>query len=227
MQRFTDRTDAGNRLAAELRGYRGTPGGIVLALPRGGVVLGAVVARELHLPFDVCLVRKLGVPWQPELAMGALAIGEVVVLDDGLLQKLGIPQLEVEREIALERQELSRRERLYRRGRDPLQVSGRTVFLIDDGIATGATMSAAIAAMRRLGAAKIIVGVGVAPAGTIHRLARQADTVVSVLEPPYLGAVGEWFEDFPSVEDATVLALLHPASAPNPQPAQEAICESR
>ena len=117
MQRFTDRTDAGNRLAAELRGYRGTPGGIVLALPRGGVVLGAVVARELHLPFDVCLVRKLGVPWQPELAMGALAIGEVVVLDDDLLQKLGIPQLEVEREVALERRELSRREQLYRHRR--------------------------------------------------------------------------------------------------------------
>ena len=227
MQRFTDRTDAGNRLAAELRGYRGTPGGIVLALPRGGVVLGAAVARELHLPFDVCLVRKLGVPWQPELAMGALAIGEVVVLDDELLQKLQIPQLEVEHEIALERLELSRRERLYRRGRGPLQLSGRTVFLIDDGIATGATMSAAIAAMRKLGAARIVVGVGVAPTGTIDRLTRQADAVVSVLKPSHLGSVGEWFEQFPSVEDAAVLALLGPAPTPTTQPAQEAICESR
>ena len=207
---------------------RSIAGRIVVVVISGiTVVLGAAVARELHLPFDVCLVRKLGVPWQPELAMGALAIGEVVVLDDELLQKLQIPQLEVEHEIALERLELSRRERLYRRGRGPLQLSGRTVFLIDDGIATGATMSAAIAAMRKLGAAKIIVGVGVAPADTLQRLTREADAVVSVLEPSHLGAVGEWFEDFPSVEDATVLALLGPAPTPTTQPAQEAICESR
>jgi putative phosphoribosyl transferase len=202
MHRFVDRTDAGNRLAAELQACRGLPGG--LALARGGVARGAAVARKLRLPFDVCLVRKLGVPWQPELAMGALAISEVVVLDDDLRQRLGIPQLEVEREIALERRELSGRKQLYRRGRGPLEVSSQTVLLIDDGIATRAAMSAAI-----------------------DRLARQADAVVSVLKPSHLGSVGEWFEQFPSLEDAAVLALPGPAPTPTTQPAQEAICESR
>ncbi len=183
----------------------------MLALPRGGVVLGREVARALDLPLDVCLVRKLGVPWQPELAMGALALGEVVVLDDALLRQLGIPQIEVEREIALERTELLRRDRLYRSGRGPLEVRGRKVILVDDGIATGATMEAAITAMRKLGAAKVIVGVGVSPAGTAERLARAADQVISVMAPQEMGAVGEWYVEFPQVEDAAVLALLRAA----------------
>jgi putative phosphoribosyl transferase len=184
---------------------------LVLALPRGGVVLGREVARALDLPLDVCLVRKLGVPWQPELAMGALAMGEVVILDDALLRQLGIPQIEVEREIALERMELLRRDRLYRSGRGPLEVRGRTVILVDDGIATGATMEAAITAMRKLGAAKVIVGVGVSPADTAERLARAADEVISVKAPQEMGAVGEWYVEFPQVEDAAVLALLRAA----------------
>lgn len=225
MEQVQDRRDAGLQLAEGLRTYRGAPGGLVLGLPRGGVVLAAEVARSLELPLDVCLVRKLGVPWQPELAMGALAVGEVVVLDDELLRALGIPQIEVEREIALERIELLRRERLYRGKRGPLQVSGQTVILVDDGIATGSTMQAAIAAMRKMGAAKIVVGVGVASADTVDRLAREADVVISVLEPREMRAVGEWYNEFPQVEDSEVLALLSALS--NLAKTEETLYESR
>jgi putative phosphoribosyl transferase len=225
MEQFQDRHDAGMQLAEELRAYRGVPGGLVLGLPRGGVVLAAEVARSLELPLDVCLVRKLGVPWQPELAMGALAVGEVVVLDDALLRALGIPQIEVEREIALERMELLRRDRLYRGGRAPLSVSGRTVILVDDGVATGSTLRAAIAAMRRMGAAEVIVGVGVASASTVGQLSREADVVISVLEPREMRAVGEWYNAFPQVEDGEVLALL--AAAADRKTETEAIYESR
>lgn len=225
MERFRNRREAGMKLAEELRTYRGAPGGLVLALPRGGMILAEEVSRALDLPLDVCLVRKLGVPWRPELAMGALAPGEVVVLHDELLRDLRIPQLEVEREIALERIELDRRERLYRRGRGPLRVKGRTVILVDDGVATGATMEAAIATMRKMSAGRIVVGVGVAPASTVKRLAREADLVISVLEPWEMGAVGEWYEEFPQVEDSEVLALLSAAEMRAKE--QETTYESR
>ncbi|MEK0431575.1 MAG: hypothetical protein RL139_1379 [Gemmatimonadota bacterium] len=207
-ERYADRVAAGQALAAALTRYAHRADAIVLGLPRGGVPVAAEVARALGLPLDVLCVRKLGVPWQEELAMGAVAPGGVTVLDRAIIQAGGIPEAAVTRVIAQETRELTRREQAYRAGRPPLDCGGRTVLLVDDGLATGATMRAAIRAVRRDDPAAVIVAVPVAPASTCAALQDEAETCLCLATPAAFAAVGEWYAHFPQVSDAEVVAAL-------------------
>jgi len=209
---FADRKAAGKALAALLESYAGRSDVVVLGLPRGGVPVAAQVAQELAVPLDVVIVRKLGVPANPELAMGAIASGGARYLNDEVLGMARIPPEDVERVEAAERAELERRERLYRGDRPPLRLHGRTVVLVDDGIATGASMRAAARAMRAAGAAWIVVAVPVAPAQAAKRFRGVADEFVCVETPESFYAVGQFYERFEPTADEEVRALL--AQAP-------------
>src|SRR6202040_3476807 len=191
-QRFRNRTDAGRQLAAKLAAYANRPDVLVLALPRGGVPVGFEVARALGAPLDVFLVRKLGVPGYEELAMGAVATGGVRVLNDEIVRGLGISDHEIDAAAARERQELARRERLYRGNRPPPDVRGRTVILVDDGLATGATMYAAIEALRQQNPARIVVAVPTASPETCEEMKTKADGVICAITPEPFHAVGRW-----------------------------------
>jgi erythromycin esterase-like protein/adenine/guanine phosphoribosyltransferase-like PRPP-binding protein len=208
--RFLDRRDAGRQLAAQLTEYAGRSDVIVLALPRGGVPVASEVARRLGAPLDVMLVRKLGVPEHPELAIGAIASGGVRVLSHDLIGNLGIPAEAVERVTARERLELDRRDRLFRGDRQPPILRGRTVILIDDGLATGATMEAAVLALRGSAPGTIVVAVPVGAPDTCERLGRMADRVVCLSMPVPFNAVGDWYNDFSQTTDAEVRRLLTP-----------------
>jgi len=207
-QRFRNRAEAGQRLADALAGYAVEPGLLVLALPRGGVEVGAVVARRLGAPLDVVLVRKLGVPGHEELAMGAIASGGVRVLSEDVVSALGISPGEIAAVAEAEREELERRERAYRGRREPVAVAGRTVILVDDGLATGSTMRAAASALRRQGPRRLVVAVPVAPAETCRRLRAEVDDLVCTLTPEPFYSVGEWYEDFAQTSDEDVRRLL-------------------
>jgi predicted phosphoribosyltransferase len=216
MHRFRDRTEAGRALARSLRHYRAMGRSVVVvALPRGGVPVGAEVARELAVPLDVCVVRKLGVPGQEELAMGAIAPGGVAVINREVVRRLGIPPHVIDQVATIERRELERRERAYADGRGAVPVAGANVILADDGLATGATMRAAVQAMRRAGAASVIVAVPVASADACRRLADEADDVVCLLKPEPFEAIGMWYDEFPQLTDEQVRRhlLRHPAPA--------------
>jgi predicted phosphoribosyltransferase len=215
---FADRREAGRQLAARLRDYAGS-NTIVLALPRGGVPVAYEVARALGAPLDVFIVRKLGVPGHEEFALGAIASGEVVVLNPELANQLGLSRQDIQTIIETERRELDRRERAYREGAPPLNVRGRTVILVDDGLATGATMLAAIAALRKLGPARIVVAVPVASPETCEAMAGAADEVVCAVTPQPFHAVGLWYDNFAQTTDDEVRALLHAARAASAQPA--------
>lgn len=206
--RFEDRHEGGRVLAGALSRYAEQPEVTVLALPRGGVPVAAEVARALGAPLDVFVVRKLGVPGHEELAMGAIASGGVRVLNEDVLATVGIPEREIERVSAQELEALEAQERAYRGGRGPLDARGRTAILVDDGLATGATMRAAIAALRRLGAAAIVVAVPTGPRETCETLAREVDDVVCASTPDPFTAVGLWYRDFAPVSDDEVRALL-------------------
>ena len=206
--RFVDRTEAGQRLAEELAGYAGEPDLIVLALPRGGVPVGAQVARKLNVPLDVFVVRKLGLPGQPELAMGAIATGGVRVLNRSVINSLRIPDEVLNAVTAEEYQELQRRERSYRDDLPPIEVEGKTVIIVDDGIATGSTMLAAIAALRQLNARRIIVATPTIARSTYYDLLKRADEVVTVLMPEQFYGVGQCYEDFSQTTDEEVHELL-------------------
>ena len=208
---YRDRTDAGRRLAAALDAHRGDPDVRVLALPRGGVPVAYEVAAALGAPLDVFVVRKLGVPGHEEYAMGAIASGDVVVLSADVVQRLGIDADAVRRVVEAERRELARRERRYRGDRPPPDVRGRTVILVDDGLATGSTMRAAIAALRQQGPARIVVAVPVAAAETCAELRGEVDDVVCPATPEPFHAVGLWYEDFSQTGDEEVRALLEHA----------------
>ena len=205
---FEDRFEAGRLLAERLSAYRGRPDVIVLALPRGGVPVGYEVARALGAPLDVFLVRKLGVPGHDELAMGAVASGGVLVLNEDLVSGLGIPEDVIEAVAQREEQELSRRERLYRGDRPRNELEGKTVILVDDGLATGASMRAAIAAVCKQRPARIVVGVPVAASDTCDELGRLVDEIVCVAMPEPFYAVGLWYEDFSQTTDDEVRDLL-------------------
>jgi erythromycin esterase-like protein/predicted phosphoribosyltransferase len=211
---FRDRNEAGRELARKLGPYANRPDLIVLALPRGGVPVAYEVARALGAPLDVFLVRKLGVPGYEELAMGAIATGDTIVLNDEVVKALDIPQQVVEAAVAKEKRELARRERLYRGGRPPPDVGGRTVILVDDGLATGATMQAAIAALRRLQPARIVAAVPVASPDVCEQLKKEADDVVCAVTPEPLFSVGYWYEDFSQTTDEEVRDLLARALQP-------------
>ena len=204
---FADRAEAGRLLAQKLaRLVQRNP--LILALPRGGVPVAAVVGEHLSLPFDLLIVRKLGAPGREEYAMGAIAAGGTMVLDHRVVAQLGIDLNDVERVIQQETKELGRREELYRGDRPQADVTGRTVILVDDGIATGSTMSAAIQLLRKRKAGHIVVAAPVAPHDTVRRLHREADEVVVVLEPADFVAVGRWYEDFSQISDAEVRRLM-------------------
>jgi putative phosphoribosyl transferase len=210
--RFRDRHEAGRRLAAALAKYAGREDVLVLALPRGGVPVGYEVARALGVPLDVMQVRKLGVPGHEELAMGAIASGGVRILSEDVVQALGIPERVIATVAAAEEQELGRRERMYREGRPFPEVQGRTLILVDDGLATGSTMRAAAAALRAQGAGRLVAAVPVAPRETCDALRDVVDDVICEVTPEPFLAVGEWYEDFTQTSDEDVQVLLRRAA---------------
>ena len=211
---FQDRADAGRQLAEELLEYGGRDDVIVLALPRGGVPVGFEVAHRLNVPLDVFVVRKLGVPGHEELAMGAIASGGVRVLNEDVLYVIPDAQAIVEMVTATERAELERRERNYRDDRPAPDVKGKIVILVDDGLATGATMRAAAAALRQQGTAKIIIAVPVGAPSTCHEIRNAADDVICLISPGSFIGVGQYYEDFSQTTDEEVRDLLVQAQNP-------------
>ena len=207
-RRFHDRYEAGRRLAGELHAYAGRDDVIVVALPRGGVPVGYEVAHALGLPLEVMQVRKLGVPGHEELAMGAIASGGVRIVSENVVEALGIPERVIATVAAAEVQELERRERVYREGRLFPEMRGRTVILVDDGLATGSTMRAAAAALRSLGAARLVAAVPVAPKESCDAMREVVDEVVCASVPERFQAVGEWYDDFSQISDQEVSELL-------------------
>lgn len=206
---FRDREDAGRRLAALLSARRyASP--IVIALPRGGVPIGLEIARELDAPLDVLLVRKIGAPFQPELGVGALSDGDApqILLDQERLAQFRIDEADLKDTIRAELAEIKRRERLYRRGRPPAEVLGRTVILVDDGIATGSSARAALRSLRRRGAGRLVLTAPVASPDTVAALAAEADEIVCLVQPRDFRAVGQFYEDFRPVSDEEVVDLL-------------------
>jgi predicted phosphoribosyltransferase len=206
--RFRNRSDAGQQLAAHLKPFADRADVIVLGLPRGGIPVAHEVAARLHAPLDVFLVRKLGVPQHPELAMGAIAEGGVEVLSHDLIRHLGIPPATVQQVAGRERLEMERRDVRYRGGRSLPALRGRTVLVIDDGLATGSTMEAAIHALRKHSAARIVVAAPVGARETCERLRAVADEVVCASTPEPFDAVGRWYEEFSQTTDEEVVHLL-------------------
>jgi putative phosphoribosyl transferase len=208
---FADRAEAGERLASALSEYAGSDA-VILAIPRGGVIVGEVVSRELGVPLDVVVPRKIGAPDNPELGLGAIAPG-VRVLDPRMLQMLGVSDEYLEREIEAQEQEIERRLHAYREGRSPVDVRRRVAIVIDDGVATGGTAVAALRWARAQGAARVVLAVPVAPGAAIPRLRQEADDVVVIAAPEPFFAVGEWYRQFDQTSDAEVVAALARAQA--------------
>lgn len=212
---FRDRREAGRVLAEELNGYRGSDGLLVLGLARGGVPVGWEVAAALHAPLDVFLVRKLGVPQWDELAMGALASGGQVVMNDNVVASVDVTDEQVQAVVDRESVELHRRERAYRGDQPAADPHGKTVILVDDGIATGASMLAAVQAVQGIGPAAVVVAVPVGPASACQQLAEVADDVVCASVPPSFHAVGQAFLDFHQVTDDEVRDVLAAPTLPS------------
>lgn len=207
MSPFADRVSAGRVLAGALSAYGNRDHVLVLGLPRGGVPVAAEVADALGAPLDVMLVRKLGAPRQPELAIGAIASGGVIVVNENILSATA-SATEVQAEISRQRAELNRRENLYRNDRLPLAVTGRIVILVDDGAATGATMLAAVRAVGKQNPKRTVVAIPVASVDAVDAIGEEADEVVCLLSPPLLSSVGQWYARFDQTTDAEVSALL-------------------
>lgn len=207
-RRFADRRAAGRALATQLQEYARRDDVLVLGVPRGGVPVAAEVAAALQAPLDVWIVRKLGIPGNEECALGALASDGIVDLDRALVQRLRVDEHALQSAIRCERAELERRTRAYRRGRPALRIAGRRVILVDDGLATGSTLRAAVRALRCRLPATIVVAVPVASRDGCATLDRRADRCVCVLSPETFHAVGEWYDDFAPTSDEEVLACL-------------------
>jgi len=210
---FRDREEAGRRLARQLQHYAGRPNIVVLGLPRGGIPVAYEVARALGAPLDVFVVRKLGLPGQEELAIGAIASGGVRVLNGELLARMGVPVEVLDAVAAREERELARREHAYRGARGALPVAGRTVILVDDGLATGASLRAAATALRRLKPARIVAAVPVGAAETCEEFRDVVDEIVCSETPEPFWAVGNWYDDFSQTTDEEVRQLLERARA--------------
>ena len=211
MNRFHNRETAGRALGVALGEYASRCDAIVVALPRGGVPVAFELARSLDLPLDLMIVRKLGVPHQPELAMGAIASGDVIVSNDEVAPYVEDFADQFERTVARERVELHRRERAYRGDRPPLDVRDKTVIVVDDGAATGSTMLAALQALRKSGASELVVALPIAPKRTVRELKENADRVICLMSPEPFFAVGDGYEDFAQTSDKEVTTLLHRA----------------
>ena len=220
---FHDRIEAGRLLAARLRSEP-IPDAVVVALPRGGVPVAAEVARALQAPLEVLLVRKLGAPWQPELALGALTEGadagaaspeaqEVLVVDEEACRRHALPRADIARQAAVERKEIRRRVALFRATAPPRPLHGRPCVLVDDGIATGTTVRAALQALRLRGASRIVLAVPVAPAEALKELQGECERIVCLVQPDPFGAVGVHYQHFPQVQDEEVLSLLRAVRA--------------
>jgi len=210
---FKDRREAGRQLGRRLSAYSSLRP-VVIALPRGGVPVAAEVAAHLGAPLDVVVVRKVGLPWQPELALGAVAEGDVCVLNDALIEETGVSGDELEAAIARERVELERRVCAYRGERSPRRLDGRVVILVDDGLATGYTARAAIELIRRRGASRIVLAVPVAPEDSVATMGRVADEIVVLQKPAWFLSIGENYQDFRQTSDAEVVACLQGPANP-------------
>jgi predicted phosphoribosyltransferase len=204
---FVDRIDAGNRLASVLKDFSGKKG-IVLAIPRGGVVVGSVIAKSLNLPLDVIIPRKIGAPYNPELAIGAVAEDGTAILDNHLIKYLGVDLEYVKEETEGQKKEIERRLKLYRQDISYPILKGLDVIVVDDGIATGSTMKAALASVKNRGAASITVAVPIGPPSTIEELNKIADRVVCLYTPEYFQAIGQFYKDFSQTTDEEVIKLL-------------------
>jgi len=208
MNKFVDRHEAGKILAEQLKQYAKSDNTIVLALPRGGVPVAYEIAKILSLPLDVFIVRKLGVPGHEELAMGAIATGGITVFNDEIVHSLNIPKYAIDQVIQSEKQELQRRDLIYRDNRPFPSLEGKTIILVDDGIATGATMRAAIKALQQQKPANIVIAVPVAAFSTCEEMAKLVDKIVCPLMPHEFYAVGVWYENFSQTSDEEVFELL-------------------
>src|SRR6266404_9226731 len=217
---FLNRTEAGRLLAEKLEKYANRNDAVVLGLPRGGVPVAYEVAKHLRTPLDVFIVRKLGVPGFEELAAGAIASGGVRVLNQDVVRAIPHAEEAIEAVTAKETAELERREHIYREGRPPPELRGRIVILVDDALATGATMRAAVKALRQGGAAKIVVAVPVGPPDTCRELEQQADETVCLSTPAFFQAVGQYYEDFSQTTDEDVRELLSSAAQERPAPGE-------
>lgn len=204
---FSDRVDAGKRLASALKDFSGKKG-IVLAIPRGGVVVGYMIAKALNLPLDVIIPRKIGAPDNPELAIGAVAEDGTAILDGNLIKYLGVSREYIKEETERQKQEIGRRLKLYRQDASYPNLKGLDVIVVDDGIATGSTMKAALASVKNRGAASITVAVPVGPPSTIDELEKMADHVVCLHTPEFFQAIGEFYTDFSQTSDEEVIGLL-------------------
>lgn len=209
---FADREDAGRRLAERLAGDE-LPDGLVLGIPRGGVVVAAVIARELGLPLDIIVPRKIGAPANPELAIGAVTQDGTVILNTSLVRSMGLNEEELERQVESEIREIERRMTLYRGSRIPPDCAGRTVVLVDDGIATGYTVLAALRSLRRAKPREILLAVPVAPSETLNRLSPEVDRIICLYSPHDFYAVGQFYLDFRQNNDQEVIDLLRSANA--------------
>jgi putative phosphoribosyl transferase len=209
---FRNREQAGHALAERLKAYANRSDVVVLALPRGGLPIGVEVAAALRVPLDVFVVRKLGTPGQPELAMGAIASGGVRVLNDDVLKVLNLTSDAVDRVARAEQQELERRERLYRGDRPLPALADRVVILVDDGLATGSTMRAAVKAVRQHRPGKVVVAVPAGAAETCEEFRQEVDEIVCIIAPASFQAVGSWYEEFPQISDREVRDLLEKSS---------------
>jgi putative phosphoribosyl transferase len=214
MKQFNNRSEAGRQLAALLREFKSREDVVVLGLPRGGVVTAFEIAQELDLPLDIVVPRKIGAPGQEELAVGALTEDGSMVLNESLMRDLGITMVDIADTIAIEKKEAERRLKLYRGDRPPLDLINTTAILVDDGIATGATMRAAIKSARQHGAKKIVVAVPMSPTNTIEQIGREVDQVVCLLVTDMFWAIGQFYKTFEQVSDDEVIGLLHKEKLP-------------
>lgn len=208
MEKYIDRHHAGKILAKELKEYTKQSDVIILGLPRGGVPVAYEIALALSAPLDICIVRKLGVPWHDELAMGAIATGGALVFNPGILKELNISQVDIDHVILTEKKELERREMAYRGNRPKPNLQNKTIILVDDGIATGATIRAAITALRMQNPHKIVIAVPVAPAEICEEMSLLVEQIICPLKPRHFYAVGAWYEVFDQTTDSEVFDLL-------------------
>lgn len=209
---FADRVDAARRLAGRLKAYEGRKDAVVAAIPRGGIVIGAVVAKALRLPLEALLTKKLGHPLQPEYAIGVVNLSHELI-DEEVVEREGISDEYIRGEVARLRELLRRRHEAYHAGREPIALAGKTVILVDDGLATGRTMEAAVRLAREEGAAAVVVAVPVAPADTLERLRPSVDELVCLLVPGSFMAIGQFYRDFAQVDDEEAMRLLRESAA--------------